>query len=87
MGIIARISNHINRQGKLMSGMMDRLMVDVDSLSADPSGHQIERAARACMFCTRGKACAAWQAAQTGAASQAPHFCPNRAFWASLGRI
>jgi ornithine cyclodeaminase/alanine dehydrogenase-like protein (mu-crystallin family) len=83
LGVFSRITRHFDRQGSLMAGMMDRLDIDVESFAGVGSGMQAEKAMRACAFCRHGEACQAWQTAHPQGATQAPIFCPNRAFWAA----
>ena len=82
MGIFSKISDHFERQSRLMGGMMDRLGVSLTDIKADPTGLAVERAVRACAFCSHGGECQAWQDAHPDGADTAPGFCPNAAFWA-----
>jgi hypothetical protein len=82
MGMLAGISAHMDRQGRLMAGMMERLDVDLESVGNDPLGVQLGRAVRACAFCRHGDDCEAWQTEASSNAAHAPDFCPNRGYWA-----
>lgn len=82
MGIFSKIRDRLDRQSRLMGGMMDRLGVSLGDGKADASGLAMERAVRACAFCGHGGECQAWQEAHPDGAERAPDFCPNAAFWA-----
>ena len=81
MGIFSMISDRFDRQSRLMAGMMDRLGVTLSDVKSDPTGLAVERAVRACAFCSHGGECQGWQETHDGA-ERAPDFCPNAAFWA-----
>lgn len=82
MSIFSKIRDRINRQSRLMGGMMDRLGVTLTDGQVDATGLAVERAVRACAFCGHSEECEAWQDAHTDGAERAPDFCPNAAFWA-----
>jgi hypothetical protein len=64
-------------KARLMSGMVDRLGVDLGKAAQQTFGIGLEQAFRACRSCTRTAECAAWQAGRTDIDRRA--FCPNAA--------
>lgn len=83
MGFFSRLMQRMDRQSRLMGGMMERLGIDLSARSGDVCGNGFERAVRSCTFCNHGEQCQAWQDAHAEGAEHAPDFCPNAEYWAA----
>ena len=77
MGIFTRIANRMDQQSSLMSAMMQRMDVDIDSMAAT-SGLSLGAAVRSCMACHNGDECKHWLESNEGGE---PNFCPNAPFF------
>ncbi len=78
MGIYARIAERIERQARLMGGMMERLEIDPAEVARHSMGMGLERAVRSCLSCASPDVCEKWQAETVGSTvAHAPGFCPN----------
>ncbi|PJE28935.1 hypothetical protein SAMN06297129_1208 [Pseudooceanicola antarcticus] len=82
MGLFSRLDKHMD----LMTGMADRIGVDLDrALQNETMAASYRSAVLRCATCREAGACAQWQAAH-GKAHVTPDYCRNAQWFSGISR-
>lgn len=73
----------LRRRYELMDRMMQRCGVDVDAAQRVDGGLAFKEARAKCRYCLHEEICRRWLTVRAPGTS--PHFCPNAAFFLSVG--